>query len=105
VSISVKNWNSNVDKMVHDLHSPLTRLNFHDLAAAPIDRTQFSLDTPERLIREGEVKSLRKHQRYALEAVSNGFEKQDRGKMIMACGTGKTYTSLKIVEDQTPKNG
>ena len=29
----------------------------------------------------------------------------ERGKLIMACGTGKTYTSLKIMEQMTPKDG
>lgn len=28
----------------------------------------------------------------------------ERGKLIMACGTGKTYTSLKIMEQMTDKN-
>ena len=28
-----------------------------------------------------------------------GLEKADRGKLIMACGTGKTFTGLKIAED------
>ena len=31
--------------------------------------------------------------------------KHNRGKLIMACGTGKTYTSLKIVEQETNKKG
>src|SRR5699024_9445476 len=29
----------------------------------------------------------------------------DRGKLIMACGTGKTFTSLKIAEDLVPLGG
>ncbi len=29
----------------------------------------------------------------------HGLAKPDRGKLIMACGTGKTFTSLKIAED------
>lgn len=35
---------------------------------------------------------LRPHQAQALDAVSKGFAESDRGKMIMACGTGKIFT-------------
>ncbi len=42
--------------------------------------------------------ALRDHQKYALDAVTRGLANTDRGKLIMACGTGKTFTSLKIAE-------
>ena len=38
------------------------------------------------------------HQATAIQAVVNGFEDQDRGRLIMACGTGKTLTALWIAE-------
>lgn len=40
----------------------------------------------------------RPHQVEALEKTKEGFAEYDRGKIIMACGTGKTYTSLIIAE-------
>ena len=43
-------------------------------------------------------KQLRPHQQQALDAVLSGLGAADRGKLIMACGTGKTFTSLKIAE-------
>ncbi|MBA2483477.1 MAG: DEAD/DEAH box helicase family protein, partial [Nitrosomonas sp.] len=43
-------------------------------------------------------KQLKPHQAAALDAVQKGLAIADRGKMVMACGTGKTLTSLKIVE-------
>ena len=54
-------------------------------------------------IRDGEVrlhpkKDMRDHQIEALNAVCDGLKQADRGKMIMACGTGKTLTSLRIAE-------
>ena len=30
-----------------------------------------------------------------------GLKKNDRGRLIMACGTGKTFTALKIAESMT----
>lgn len=44
-------------------------------------------------------KSLGPHQRAAIDAVREGWESHDRGQLIMACGTGKTFTSLKVVAD------
>jgi predicted helicase len=49
-------------------------------------------------------KQLRPHQTSAKTKVGLGFENSDRGKLIMACGTGKTFTSLKIAEEIAGKN-
>ncbi len=50
-------------------------------------------------------KSPRSHQVEAINATKEYFSdpKNTRGKLIMACGTGKTYTSLKIMEALDPK--
>lgn len=52
-----------------------------------------------------EGKTMRPHQIEALTKAHEYFKNHDRGKMIMACGTGKTYTSLKIVENETKGKG
>ncbi|WP_425251381.1 type ISP restriction/modification enzyme [Helicobacter pylori] len=50
-------------------------------------------------------KKPRSHQIEAINATKEYFSspKNTRGKLIMACGTGKTYTSLKIMEALDPK--
>ncbi len=50
-------------------------------------------------------KKPRSHQTEAINATKEYFSspKNARGKLIMACGTGKTYTSLKIMEALDPK--
>ncbi|MFP6260276.1 type ISP restriction/modification enzyme [Helicobacter pylori] len=50
-------------------------------------------------------KKPRTHQTEAIDATKEYFSdpKNTRGKLIMACGTGKTYTSLKIMEALDPK--
>jgi superfamily II DNA or RNA helicase len=59
------------------------------------------LDWPTKL---GEKPKRRKpyrprpHQKRAIKDVVKGFEASDRGQMIMACGTGKTLTSLFVAE-------
>ena len=40
----------------------------------------------------------KEHQLEAIEAVIQGLQTADRGQLIMACGTGKTYTTLWIKE-------
>ena len=87
-----------------------TALSGHDCTivnAAQLAKSE--IDWPD--IQKGlfEVKKrmpfrLRTHQKIALKNVISGFLKNDRGKMIMACGTGKTFTSLKIAEEIN-KNG
>ena len=40
------------------------------------------------------------HQKDAIKAFHEHFKTAQRGRLIMACGTGKTYTSLKIAEKE-----
>ncbi|MCH4184780.1 MAG: DEAD/DEAH box helicase family protein [Eggerthellaceae bacterium] len=42
------------------------------------------------------------HQKKAIAAVLKGFKSADRGKLIMACGTGKTLTALRLAEEYCP---
>lgn len=76
---------------------PAELLTLEDLDDAPIDWSQFSLEKPE-LLRKRPRKTPLQHQEEALTDVIKGFASNDRGKLIMACGTGKTYTSLAITE-------
>ncbi len=52
-------------------------------------------------------KAPRDHQKEAIAKVHEYFkeESHERGKLIMACGTGKTYTSLCIAEKETNGKG
>ncbi len=62
------------------------------LIASRIDWTKYPKMAPKA------PHALRPHQERALKDVIQGFQTHDRGKMIMACGTGKTLTSLHIAE-------
>lgn len=95
-------WSSIAIEILHRQSIPVLRIGLNDLRDSPIDWSQFAS--------KGEVvledkKTLRKHQTEALEAVRKGFAEGDRGKVIMACGTGKTFTSLKIAEDIAGADG
>nr|WP_270258879.1 type ISP restriction/modification enzyme [Kocuria marina] len=104
VSTSRRELGGNARKTIENLDKPWSTVGLDQLANAPIDWSQFNLDQPEHMVRTDEGKSPRPHQLQAMAAVKEGFESHDRGKLIMACGTGKTYTSLQIMREQTPEN-
>lgn len=56
-----------------------------------------------RCVNRGEVvwreeKTPRPHQKEAVKRVIDGLQTADRGQIVMACGTGKTYTGLLLAE-------
>ena len=51
------------------------------------------------------LKEPREHQKAAIADCLQKFETYDRGKLIMACGTGKTLTALRLTEQLLQKQG
>lgn len=97
-------WSKHAEDALTDQQLPVTRLRVQDLDESSVDWSKFSLAKPD-VVKLRTKNKLRKHQAEALKKVSAGFEEHDRGKLIMACGTGKTFTSLKIVEHLVPEDG
>ncbi len=97
-------WSSNAEDALREQQIPVVRLRVQDLEDSAVDWSQFSLDKPD-VARLRVKKSLRKHQKAALQNVIEGFSEHERGKLIMACGTGKTFTSLRIAERLTVAGG
>lgn len=97
-------WSSHAEEALENQQIPVTRLRVQDLEESVVDWGQFSLDYPDDITLKPK-KRVRPHQTRALEQVKVGFEAADRGKLIMACGTGKTFTSLKIAEQLVPSTG
>lgn len=95
-------WGSNAEEMIAGQSIPVVRLSLSHLRDSQIDWTLFGARGEAVLSAK---KTLRPHQIEALEAVRAGLSAADRGKLIMACGTGKTFTSLKIAEDLVGKGG
>lgn len=93
-------FSENATALFDDLN--VTTLGLDRLEESPIDWQAFFVDGAIRL---APPKKLRKHQQDALDAVRAGLADADRGKMIMACGTGKTFTGLKIAEDMVGAGG
>ena len=76
--------------------TPVSIVTLHELEASQIDWTKYKPGAKAVLKPQ---KQLRPHQQHALAAVKEGFSNADRGKLIMACGTGKTFAALKIAEE------
>lgn len=97
-------WGPNAERAMRDQMIPVGRLTLHDLAQSPVDWSQLDDDGRGSLgVRESNT--LKDHQRDAIAAAVDGFAASDRGRLIMACGTGKTFTSLKLAETLVPSGG
>ena len=96
-------YNKNAEDALENQDPPVGRIGLETLLESEIDWIKYSPSKEE--IELKEKKTPRKHQEKAIEDVLNGFKTHDRGKLIMACGTGKTYTSLRIVEEQLNGKG
>ncbi|WP_298445980.1 type ISP restriction/modification enzyme [Ferrimicrobium sp.] len=97
-------WSTHAERAIGDQTIPVTRIGRANLAEAPIDWSRFDWEEPSALYRSTK-KHLRPHQREAIDRVIEGFRTHDRGQLIMACGTGKTFTSLRLMEETTPPGG
>ncbi|MFV8441861.1 DEAD/DEAH box helicase [Flavobacterium sp. LB2P44] len=97
-------WGPNATQAIKNQHPPVSRIHLHDLQEAPVDWEKMESGV------HGEIarftgRDLRDHQKEALDKTHLTFTSADRGKLIMACGTGKTFTSLRIAENETTVNG
>lgn len=97
-------WSSNAEETIIGQLPPVTRIRLQDLKDSGIDWDSFTLEKIEDM-KVCSKKKERPHQIEAINAVVNGFKKADRGKLVMACGTGKTFTALKIAESVTNGSG
>lgn len=96
-----KGLNKVVEEQLNNSSKEFTRISLEEFESSSID---WELYLQQNVIKEVDKKSLRPHQLEALRATKEGFAIADRGKLFMACGTGKTFTALKIAEEIAGKN-
>jgi predicted helicase len=97
-------WGPNAQEAIKNQNPPVSRINLHDLINAPLDWEKLDQGITGEVARTGK-KTLRAHQTEALTRTNEHFKIANRGKLIMACGTGKTFTSLRIAENETDGKG
>ncbi len=95
-------WSEHAETALNDQIVPTIRIGLSDLEESGID---WALFAAEGVVRLEAKKKIRDDQKEALDAVIAGLAEADRGKLIMACGTGKTFTALKIAETMVGAGG
>jgi len=103
VSTSTK-WSKHAEDALTDQQIPTARIGVDDFDQSDIDWSTYSFARPDE-VAPPKKKTLRPHQQQALDAVRTGFDAETRGKLLMACGTGKTFTSLRIAEELVGPGG
>lgn len=93
---STDKWGKNAENAL-DSRSDVIRIGLSDLKNSRIEWEKYSFDKPEEVVIKAKKKT-RSYQEQAIQAAVTHFEKSDRGQLIMAPGTGKTFTSLKLTE-------
>ena len=112
VVTTTSKWGGNALRMLERQQPAVQRIDLFGLEATTIDWGAWDWD--DWLRREGDGaaplaerprRQPRPHQEEALAAVREGFAAHDRGKLIMACGTGKTLTALRVAEEVAGRGG
>ena len=97
-------WGKNSQDAIEGQHIPVSRITLADLRDSDIDWRTYALGSRQAPTTR-ERKVPRDHQVRARSAVMAGFDTSDRGQLIMACGTGKTFTSLIIAREFMEREG
>lgn len=97
-------WNATAELTIKNQTPPVSRLNLIDLESDDVDWAKLEQGVFGKASRPKPF-TIKEHQQKAIDKVHEYFKNHDRGKLIMACGTGKTFTSLKIAERETDNKG
>ena len=97
-------WGPNATEAIKNQHPPVSRINLYDLQEAQVDWDKLDKGISGEQSRTAQ-RDIKPHQKEALEKTQAHFKLSDRGKLIMACGTGKTFNALRIAENETGGKG
>ena len=95
---STDDWNRNAKAELEDTTKPFSIIGLSQLRHAHFDWQKFEFAKENKDLSDRKPKQLRNYQTTAIDNSLKYFATHDRGKLIMAPGTGKTFTSLKIAE-------
>lgn len=104
-------WSSHAEAALANQMIPTSRIGISTIAESPIN---WDVAFPGSEVRDKNIQinlsqretfEPRPHQQMAIDKAIEGFKTHDRGKLIMACGTGKTFTALRLAERVAEENG
>lgn len=98
-------WSTHAEEALENQQIPVQRIGLAEIAESPIDWMRLAPSGLQFELKKAVKYGLRTHQKLAIEKILAGFEASDRGKWISACGTGKSFTSLKLAEQLCARNG
>lgn len=106
IIVSTADWSENAKKMLEGQRLPVQHMGLQAFRDSSIDWSTYSPDEPgEQQVAHKPHKELRPHQEKAIKAALEHLQKYDRGQLIMACGTGKTFTAIRLAEKFAEQNG
>jgi predicted helicase len=97
-------WGPNAQEAIKNQAPPVIRINLYDLQESSVDWEKLESGVHGEAARIS-GRTLKQHQQSAMDLTHDYFKNKSRGKLIMACGTGKTFNSLRIAENETNGNG
>ena len=104
-------WSSHAEDALANQIIPTSRMGISAIAESPINwdvafpGSEVRDKTIQINLSQRETFEPRPHQQAAIDKAIEGFKTHDRGKLIMACGTGKTFTALRLAERVAEDNG
>lgn len=102
---STDEWNKNAKATLEDTTKPFSIIGLSQLRHAHFSWQKFNFAKENKDLSNKVIKKIRDYQNIAINKSLEYFQEHDRGKLIMAPGTGKTFTSLKIAEALMKKQG
>ena len=100
--LSTDKISPHVDTAMQGQNTPCQKITLADLEQSVID---WAATFKKKAVQQKPRKALRDYQQTAIAQVMAGLQDADRGKLIMACGTGKTFTSLRLAEQVAGAGG
>jgi predicted helicase len=100
--LSTDKISHHVDTAMQGQHIPCQKITLSDLEDSKID---WASTFKRKAVQFKQRKDPRPYQKTAIANVVEGLSHADRGKLIMACGTGKTFTSLRLAEQMAGAGG
>ena len=103
---TTESWGANARETLENQDIPCNILNGFDINDDPTvdwDKIEQGMYGTSASVKD--QREVKPHQKKALENAHEYYKKHDRGQLIMACGTGKTFTALRLVEQETKNKG